>query len=945
MKQKQVMKVLCLLLFSFLSACGGGGGVSSEDQPNDPVAYSISGRVNGAISQSVPIAFSGAVSANVLTDQDGNYAVSGLPNGSYTITPSKAGYTFTPSRSIVINAADSTGNDFTAEAVLYQVVGTVSGAVAGDVEIAVNGTTERGSAFSASIVTSGASFSVPNVPNGHYTVIPAKPGYAFSPASLAVTINASDVTGIGFAAVIDASANFNLSGTVRGDILAGVTISVSGPASASTATGADGSYIVPHLPNGTYTVSASKPGYAFSAELTVNIANEDANGNDFTATALLYTISGRVSGDVAAGVTITTSGTTEGGAAFGPVEVTTIGGGTYSVPDIPNGTYTVAAAKPGYLFNPLSHAVTIAAGDSSNRDFTALLNPLTAFRANGGNGTNGSGGAGGEFYVESVGSIKVLKSGTVDASFTAPTITPEFGTNPYVVSTDTTVLLDSDPNDGESHLYAKTGDPSLYLGNGDGDAENDMAITGLAINAGVTLVMVVQWEGYGTLHLENDLVVHGTIAADLSTGMGLYIEANFIDVESTGKITASATSSDSSGGEIFLGYGEDMTHTIINRGTIEARGTGTESGGYIYLQPGELFANFGTIDASGGTDGGTGGRLEAYIDYGDFYSSGTVRLNGGNGQPGGEANIVTISSDNSMGRTGDIFISGSWEAKGGDSTGGFGGPGGYLSFQTLGMGTVTVNASMSVKGGNGTGGGFDEAFGGEINFVSSLEGGTDNPAPGKISIAGIYDLRGGDDEQTGGNGGYFYVASRGVNSSNMGSDVELLGFPVINLNGGEGGENGGSASGSAFGLYTYSYSEWVPSKSITNEADVQAKGGKATGEGASGGNGGYAEMVLGAPNDAESVLNNSGSINVSGGEGETGGTGGEVVMQAQHVVNSGDVTANGGDGFTQGGSGGNIALTSDVGIEPTTNTGLLSVDGGAPDGAPGTINIDGGGIM
>jgi hypothetical protein len=173
----------------------------------------------------------------------------------------------------------------------------------------------------------------------------------------------------------------------------------------------------------------------------------------------------------------------------------------------------------------------------------------------------------------------------------------------------------------------------------------------------------------------------------------------------------------------------------------------------------------------------------------------------------------------------------------------------------------------------------------------------------------------------------------------------LVGFPVINLNGGEGGENGGSASESAFRLYTYSNFEWVPSKSITNEADVQAKGGIATGEGASGGDGGYAEMEVETPNDAESVLNNSGSINVSGGEGETGGTGGEVVMQAQHVVNSGNVTANGGDGFSQGGSGGNIALTSDGGIEPTTNTGLLSVDGGVPDGAPGIIDIDGGGIM
>jgi hypothetical protein len=251
---------------------------------------------------------------------------------------------------------------------------------------------------------------------------------------------------------------------------------------------------------------------------------------------------------------------------------------------------------------------------------------------------------------------------------------------------------------------------------------------------------------------------------------------------------------------------------------------------------------------------------------------------------------------------------------------------------------------MSVKGGNGAGEGFEEASGGGIDFASSFQGSTENPTPATIRIAGIYDLRGGDDDQTGGSGGYFNVSSRGVNSSDVGSDVELVGFPVIVLNGGEGAEEGGSASESAFGLFTYSNSGLIPARSITIEADVQAKGGRATGEGASGGNGGYAEIGVETPGDAGSVLSNSGSINVSGGEGEAGGAGGEVRMQARHVANSGNVTADGGDGSAQGGNGGNITLASDV-EAPTTNTGLLSVDGGAPDGAPGTIDIDGGGII
>jgi hypothetical protein len=74
------------------------------------------------------------------------------------------------------------------------------------------------------------------------------------------------------------------------------------------------------------------------------------------------------------------------------------------------------------------------------------------------------------------------------------------------------------------------------------------------------------------------------------------------------------------------------------------------------------------------------------------------------------------------------------------------------------MGTITVNASMSVKGGTGAGAGFSGGSAGEIDIYSYLDpnwnGGYNDPTPGKISIAGIYDLRGGNGDQDGGSGGY-----------------------------------------------------------------------------------------------------------------------------------------------------------------------------------------------
>jgi len=939
---------------------------NGAEQP--PATYSISGRMNGDIRQGVDIAVSGALNATVSTDPDGDYSVSGLPNGSYTITPSKPGYTFTQaSRSVVISGADSSGNDFASAAVLYRISGTVSGTVQSGVDITVTGVTEWKSHFTTSITTTGGSFSVSDVPNGDYTIIPVKPGYSFTPATLAVTINASDASNVSFSSASDISVKFNLTGTVSGDIRAGVTITVTGMTSASAVTGPDGTYAVSNLPNGTYTVSASKPGYTFGGDLLAILNGSDSNGNDFTATAVLYSISGTVNGDVTADATITVTGTTEAGAVFGPVATATSGDGSYAVPDVPNGDFTVSATKPGYVFNPVSQVATIAAGNSPNRNFTASVNPLVAFRAGGGTGTNGMGGTGGSFYAESYGTIKVLKAGTVDASFTVPPMISDFGANHYIVSDPdpitpliepTTVQLDEDLVNGG--LYTTTGETVLYRGNGDDDETNDPVITGLTVNAGSTLVLVDQGDGYGALQLENDLVVHGTITSDLSAGAGLYIEANRINVESTGKISASATTSDASGGEIYLGYGQDLTRTIVNRGTIEAKGDGSGSGGYVYFEPSDLVVNYGTIDVSGGDAGGSGGELDARVDYGDFYSSGTVRMNGGSGTDGGNAGdnydgyscwIETGYGDNSRGRNGDIVISGTWEANGGDGTDGNGGNGGYMYFQTDSIGTVTVNASMSAKGGHATGSGSEGGSAGEIYFISSSES-ADNPTPGKISIAGSYDLRGGNGDNNGGSGGTFYVYGVGVNSSDEGSDTEFVGFPVIVMNGGAGGENGGNASDNAFRLYTYSNSESVPAESITNEADVQARGGDAILEGATGGTGGFVEMIAGPPGDGATVLNNSGSIDVSGGDGDAGGSAYDagssdaIRLQAQHVENSGNLTAVGGSGAAAaGGDGGNITLISDNETTPSENTGILSVAGGngTPPGAEGTAIIDEGG--
>jgi hypothetical protein len=56
------------------------------------------------------VMLSGAANAAVTADSSGNYTFTGLANGTYSATPSKSGYVFTPSTlPITVNGANVTG--------------------------------------------------------------------------------------------------------------------------------------------------------------------------------------------------------------------------------------------------------------------------------------------------------------------------------------------------------------------------------------------------------------------------------------------------------------------------------------------------------------------------------------------------------------------------------------------------------------------------------------------------------------------------------------------------------------------------------------------------------------------------------------------------------------------------------------------------------------------
>ena len=99
--------------------CAGFSTAKASSESSDPLpAYNITGTISPSVNGSgATVTLSGAASATTTADSSGNYSFSGLSGNSLTVTPSKAGLSFTPaSRAVTGNGLSIAGVDFTSSA-------------------------------------------------------------------------------------------------------------------------------------------------------------------------------------------------------------------------------------------------------------------------------------------------------------------------------------------------------------------------------------------------------------------------------------------------------------------------------------------------------------------------------------------------------------------------------------------------------------------------------------------------------------------------------------------------------------------------------------------------------------------------------------------------------------------------------------------------------------
>ena len=203
--REAVVAAVVLLPVMWLYGCSGivSGKNSQSVPPPNPQSYIISGTITPAAGGSgATVTLSGAAAATTVTNSSGIYTFAGLNNGTYAVTPSNAGYTFSPSsQTATINGANVTNLNFTATAQVnqtYNISGTVSPTAGGSGATL----TLSGAVSATTLATSSGSYIFTGLANGAYTVTPSNTGYTFSPANQNVTVNGSNVGNINFTATV-----------------------------------------------------------------------------------------------------------------------------------------------------------------------------------------------------------------------------------------------------------------------------------------------------------------------------------------------------------------------------------------------------------------------------------------------------------------------------------------------------------------------------------------------------------------------------------------------------------------------------------------------------------------------------------------------------------------------------------------------------------------------
>ncbi len=162
------------------TAVVSGANVTAADFTATAQTFAISGTISPAAGgNGATVTLSGAASATTTANSSGNYAFSGLANGTYAVTPSRTGYAFNPStQAATVSGADVTGVNFTAQtSPTFSISGTISPTTGGSGATV----TLSGAAAATTITDAAGNYTFGALGTGTYSITPANTGFTFTP--------------------------------------------------------------------------------------------------------------------------------------------------------------------------------------------------------------------------------------------------------------------------------------------------------------------------------------------------------------------------------------------------------------------------------------------------------------------------------------------------------------------------------------------------------------------------------------------------------------------------------------------------------------------------------------------------------------------------------------------------------------------------------------------
>ncbi|MCU0425482.1 MAG: carboxypeptidase regulatory-like domain-containing protein [Candidatus Kapabacteria bacterium] len=346
-------------------------------------------RINNQALSGVTMSLTGSLIQGALTSptgSNGGFTIGNLPNGTYTLTPTKNGYSFSPaSRTItVVNGTSQSMLDFTAS-LIVQPTYTISGTVLNSQGQPMPNITLLLSTGKNAVTGPQGTFAFTNVSNGTYSLVATAPGMFFQNNRAVVTVNGANVVQNFTALTSQISGTVTVGGNPQTNVSVFFSNASNGFLTLITS-GVGGQY-ARSLPPGTYTVYASVTGATFTPASTMVTLSSGASVSNINFTGVAnppasFTVSGRVisnfDGSGVSGVNMVLS-------TNPPRNAVSNASGNYSFPGVPAGMYTVTASGTGITFASPSQNITVSNAALSNVNFTAPLGRILGriTRANG----------------------------------------------------------------------------------------------------------------------------------------------------------------------------------------------------------------------------------------------------------------------------------------------------------------------------------------------------------------------------------------------------------------------------------------------------------------------------------------------------------------------------------------------------------------------------------